>query len=219
MTVVPGVLVGDALGLAHIAGWEIGTSATADFAADDVTAALMAGAHGGMVLFVPAAATVPPRLNRILVPHDGTPVTSRTLDLADDLVAASGAEIVALHVIEPNLPDQAGTLLAPRMLDHDGNDWGDWREEFGRRFFGSSAGALRRLEVAVGPTSGMIVRAARRLPADLLVLAWGGVARAGRARTLRSVCSGAPCPVLLVSAPNAELLPVLARGYSSVHRL
>ena len=219
MTVVPGVLVGDAAALAHIAGWEIGTSATAAFIADDVTAALTAGAHGGMVLFVPPAATVPRRLNRILVPHDGTPVTSRTLELADDLMGASRAEIVALHVIEPHLPDQAGTLLAPRMLDHDGDDWSDWREEFGRRFFRASGGDMRRLEVAVGPTSGMIVRAARRLSTDLLVLAWGGVVRAGRARTLRSVCFGAPCPVLLVSAPNAELLPVLARANSSVHRL
>jgi nucleotide-binding universal stress UspA family protein len=219
MTVVPGVLVRDAAALAHIAGWEIGTSATAAFTPDDITAALTAGAHGGTVLFVPPAAAVPLRLNRILVPHDGTPVTSRTLELANDLVGASRAEIVALHVIEPHLPDQAGALLAPRMLDHDGNDWRDWREEFGRRFFRGSAGLLTRVEVAVGPTSGMILRAARRLSADLLIVAWGGVARAGRARTLRSVCSGAPCPVLLVSAPDAELLPALASGNPSMHRL
>jgi nucleotide-binding universal stress UspA family protein len=218
MNVVPGVLVHDAAALAQIAGWDVGTSAAAAFTQDEVTAAMAAGADGGMVLFVPPPARVPLRISRIMVPHDGTPITSRTLERADDLVAGSGAEVVALHVIEPYLPDQAGTLAAPRMLDHDGNDWSDWRDEFGRRFFLPSTGILRQLEVAVGPCSGMILRAARRLSADLLIMAWGGVLRAGRARTVRAVCSGAPCAVLLVSAPPNNLLPVLARSNSSVLR-
>jgi nucleotide-binding universal stress UspA family protein len=135
----------------------------------------------------------------VLVPHDGTPITSLVLESVDYL-ATQSAEVVALHVAGAELPAQAGSLQALRMVDHDGHDWRDWREEFGRRFFRVSPAILPRLELATGPRSEAILRAARHLPADLLVLAWSGVLKAGRAQTLRAVCRAAPCPVLLVAA-------------------
>jgi nucleotide-binding universal stress UspA family protein len=88
------------------------------------------------------------------------------------------------------------------MIDHGGHDWREWREEFSRRFFKRPSGVPTRVQVEVGHRSEVIVRTARLLPADLIVMAWGGVLRAGRALTLRAVCDAAPCPVLLVRVPR-----------------
>jgi nucleotide-binding universal stress UspA family protein len=182
--------------LTRRANWELRASRAL---APDMSVALDASAEGRPVLFVPPDARVPVRLSNVLVPHDGTPTTSLVLDTVDYL-ATQRAEVVALHVAGRELPAQAGSLQALRMIDHDGNDWRDWREEFSRRFFRRSPAILLRLELTTGPRSEAILGAARRLPADLLVLAWSGVLRAGRAQTLRAVCRAAPCPVLLVSA-------------------
>jgi hypothetical protein len=42
--------------------------------------------------------------------------------------------MVMLHVAAAELPSQPGSLPAPWMIDHDGDDWNDWRQEFVRRF-------------------------------------------------------------------------------------
>jgi nucleotide-binding universal stress UspA family protein len=140
------------------------------------------------------------------------------LDAIEDLAAGSRAEITVLHVLGTELPVEAGTFQAPRMVDHHGDDWHDWREEFGRRFPHRSMNLLLGLQVAVGHRSDMILRTAHQLPADLLVIAWAGVLEAGRASTLRSVCGASPCPVLLVAAAATRSAPV-ARASRSAYRV
>jgi nucleotide-binding universal stress UspA family protein len=201
-------------GLTRFTSWELEASNQEQ---DDIAAAMAQSAEGPLVLFVPNGASVPGRLARILVPHDGTPATTVALDAVEDLAAGSLAEIVVLHVLGTELPVQAGTLQGPRMLDHDGDDWHDWREEFGRRFPHRSANMLLGLRVAVGHCSEEILEAAHRLPADLVVMAWKGVLNSGRAWTLRAVCGAAPCPVLLVAAPTPPLLPLAAIAGLSSH--
>lgn len=195
LTVVPGQLTPRLAELTRAAGWKLNASATTRA---DLSAALSASAEGHLVLFVPNAARVPARLAQILVPHDGTPATSLSLDAVSDLLASSHAEVIVLHVAGAELPIEAGSLPAPRMVDHVERDWGGWREEFGRRFFSHSRAAFVRLDVGVGSTTPTILKTARQLPSDLLVLAWSGVLKVGSARTLRPLCSRAPCPVLLV---------------------
>jgi nucleotide-binding universal stress UspA family protein len=173
---------------------------------------MAASAAGRLVLFVPPGMAYPMRIERVLVPHDGTPTTSAALDSVENLTGGTQAEIVVLHVIGTELPVERGTLQAPRMVDHDGDDWHDWREEFGRRFSHRSTDFFMRLEISVGPRSEMILRAAHRLPADLVVMGWGGIVKAGRAWTLRSVCGAAPCPVLLVAAARPRLSPHVVEG-------
>jgi len=201
ITVVPGEFapwVG-ALDLSH--RWEVRASKSA---AADLRVALQAGVDSP-VLFVPQKAQVPDRLRQVLVPHDGTPATTLALDTASELVAGRRVEIVVLHVPAPEFPAEPGSLPAPRLVDHVGYDLPEWREEFSRRFFHRSLGLLLRLEVRVGPVAESIVDAAQRLPADLLVLGWQGVAGEGRAATVRSVCAASPCPVLLVAVtPGSE---------------
>ena len=186
---------------------------------DDVTAAMLASSEGGLVLFVPPGAALPVSLARILVPHDGTPATAVALDAIEDLAGGSQAEMTVLHVLGIELPLQPGTLQGPRMVDHDGDDWHDWREEFGRRFPHRSMNLLLSLQVSVGHRSEMILRTAYSLPADLVVIAWGGVVETGRAWTLRSVCAAAPCPVLLVAAATPEPRPAAKATNLSVYRV
>jgi hypothetical protein len=64
------------------------------------------------------------------------------------------------------------------------------------------------MELATGLREESILTVARQLQADILILAWSGVLEANRARTVRSVCAVAPCPVLLVAG----------RGRSSIGR-
>jgi nucleotide-binding universal stress UspA family protein len=216
ITVVPGGFVERIARLIRFANWEIRAS-TDDY--DDVTGAMAASADGHLVLFVPPGANVPTRLNRVLVPHDGTPATALALDAVEDLAAGSCAEIVVLHVLETRLPAQVGSLPCPRMIDHDGDTWYDWREEFGRRFPHRSLNMLLALQVAAGHSSEMILTAACRLAADLVIVAWGGAMQADRGCTARAVCSAAPCPVLLVVASSRRPAPLALGGRLSGFQL
>jgi universal stress protein family protein len=194
--IIPGTLAEEMAELATVAGWDIKPSRAA---ATDLEAALKAGAAGRLVLFVSPGARVPTCLTHVLIPHDGTPATSAVLATIGGAALWSHAEIVLLHVAAGEIPSQPGSLPAPRMIDHHSYDWSDWREEFARRF---SPGILVRVELATGTREESILTMARWLPADLLILAWSGMPEANGARTVRSICTVAPCPVLLVARPG-----------------
>jgi hypothetical protein len=196
ITIIPGALAGEMAELATAAGWDVKPSRAA---AADLEAALKAGAAGRLVLFVPPGSRVPTSLTHVLVPHDATPATSAVLATVGGAPLWRHAEMVVLHVASAELPSQPGSFPAPRMIDHDCYDWSDWREEFVRRFCRVSPGMLVRVELATGAREESILRVAHQLRADLLILAWSGVLEANRARTVRSVCAVAPCPVLLVA--------------------
>ncbi|MDQ6901146.1 MAG: hypothetical protein M3072_16895, partial [Candidatus Dormibacteraeota bacterium] len=147
VTIIPGALAGEMAGLATAAGWEVKPSQAA---AIDLEAALQAGAAGRLVLFVPPGSRVPNCLTHVLVPHDATPATSAVLARVGGAPFWSRAEIVMVHVAAAEPPSQPGSLPAPRMIDHDGNDWSDWREEFGRRFGRISPEMLVKVELTSG---------------------------------------------------------------------
>jgi hypothetical protein len=205
ITIIPGAIAGEMAELASAAGWDVKPSRTA---AADLEAALQAGATGRLVLFVSPGSRIPTCLTHVLVAHDATPVTSAVLARVGGAPLWSHAEIVVLHVAAAELPSEPGSLSAPRMVDHDGHDWSDWREEFVRRFCHVFPGMLVRMELATGGREESILTVASQLRADLLILAWSGVLEAHRARTVRSVWAVAPCPVLLVAG----------RGRSSIGR-
>ena len=48
----------------------------------------------------------------------------------------------------------------------------------------------------------VIISEAKRLPADLIVLAWGGVVTKGHSAVVRGILEDAPCPLLLVRVPG-----------------
>ncbi len=181
--------------MARRAGWEL--RAGGEGAA--VEAALVAGAGGEPVLFVPPGARVPRNLRRILVPHEGSPAATSGMEAADQLGDVCGAEILVLHVPQVEAALGPGGLPVPRVVDHPGYDWEAWRQEFERRFCRCTEGVRVSLEVAAGPAVGSILEAARRLRADLIVMSWKQDAGEGRAETLKAVAREAPCPLLIVT--------------------
>lgn len=166
--------------------------------ASDVGAALRAGRSGEPVLFVPPGVRIAAGLACILVSHEGSPDVAPGLKAARELAQGSGARIVVLHVPAAQVPRRPGSLPAPRFADRPHHEWREWRREFERRFLAHVSDCRCALEVAIGQPARVLVREARRLPADLIVTTWKADASAGHAKTLRAVLEETPCPVLVV---------------------
>jgi nucleotide-binding universal stress UspA family protein len=146
--------------------------------------------------------------HRILWPTDFSPLAKAALPHAVGLAVAAGAELVLLHVL-PSLaayavPDLAGALSVSLQ----------------RESRTAAQRELRRLEKQVkGPNFRMhtvlsegvpfdqILRAAKRLRCDLIVLATHGrtgLAHAIMGSVAENVIRRAPCPVLTVRPPRFQ---------------
>jgi nucleotide-binding universal stress UspA family protein len=197
MTVWLGALASQVARLLLPLRWEVSAAGTA---AADLSDVLRVSGRRRLVLFVPPSTEIPSRLAQILVPHDGCPSTCMSLDTIAELVAQTLATVVLLHVAGTELPSESGSFQALRMVDHAGNDWTAWRDQFIDNVFRGWPQIPLQLHLSTGPPAEAILEAARRLRSDLVVMAWSGVLREGRASTLRSVCADASFPVLLVPA-------------------
>jgi nucleotide-binding universal stress UspA family protein len=161
-----------------------------------------------VVLVRPELGVRAPALRRIILPHDGTPTTGAALQPAVDLARRSGAELEVLHVAaaDARQPAEAGTLTAPRYIDQPQHEWPVWTREFlhrTRSLHDMPASVRTRLFLRTGEPGAEIVRFASQHQADLIILAWRGATDAQRARAVRAVIRGAPCPamILRVHAP------------------
>jgi nucleotide-binding universal stress UspA family protein len=143
---------------------------------------------------------------RILWPTDLSPLSKAALPHAVGLASSAGAELVLLHVMPlPAMyaaPDVSGAVWIPLQ----------------RKTRAAAQRQLRRLEKQVkGPnlhthtvlTEGVpflqIVRAAKRLRCDLIVLATHGrtgLIHAIMGSVAENVIRRAPCPVLTVRPPR-----------------
>ncbi len=149
-----------------------------------------------------------PRYHRILWPTDFSALAKAALPHAVGLASSAGAELVLLHVL-PSLaaytvPDLSGALSVSLQ----------------RKTRAAAQRQLRRLEKQVkGPnlrthtvlTEGVpflqIVRAAKRLRCDLIVLATHGrtgLIHAIMGSVAENVIRRAPCPVLTVRPPRLQ---------------
>ncbi len=144
-------------------------------------------------------------LRRIVVPLEGSPRSSGAMRLTEEAFCARGREIVVLHVSTADMPDEPGSLPAPRMVDQEQYEWSSWHEEFTMRFVTCPEGGRHRTVVRVGDPAEAIVEEATTPPADLIVLAWAGVFKAGRSMFVRAVLEHAPCPLLLVTVSAQRL--------------
>ena len=144
------------------------------------------------------------RLRRLLVPLEGSPSASQGMHYADEAFCARGREIVMLHVMTTQCPSEPGSLPAPRMVDQEHYEWSSWQEEFTLRFAPCSKGGRHRAVVRVGDPVETIVKEARDLDADLLVLSWWGTLAGDRAPVIRAMFEESPCPLLLVPAARPE---------------
>jgi nucleotide-binding universal stress UspA family protein len=158
-----------------------------------VALALLPRLHTPLVV-VPPDAHVPGRLQRMLVPLDGTMATARRARLVIDLAAAAGLEVTVIHVCDPDRLPMFGDQ--PQHETH----------AFAHAFLACYApGAPVHLELRVGPPADEVLAAADALGADLLALAWAQILVPGRARVVRRLLARCPVPLLLLplDAPGA----------------
>ncbi len=159
----------------------------------------------GIVLVSPDRGYRPWEIQRILVPHDGTPAMTGAIDPAMEIAYRSGAEVYALHVAFRNgtRPAQPGTITAPRYVDQPQHEWPSWSNEFvGRliRRWQPCRTVGLKLFVAAGQPGSEILHFAREHDADLIVVAWHGEWQPERAGTLKAIIRNSGCPVFIVCA-------------------
>jgi nucleotide-binding universal stress UspA family protein len=164
-----------------------------------VALALLAALDLPMLVVRPGARPVD-RLRRLVVPLEGSPSASTAMQHADDAFCARGREIVMLHVVTSDAPNEPGSLPAPRIVDQEHYEWASWQEEFTMRFSQCVEGGRHRVCVRVGDPAAAIIREIRDLDAELVVASWRGTLAEDRAPVVRALLEGSPCAVYLVPA-------------------
>jgi len=137
-------------------------------------------------------------LRRILVPLEGSPSTSAAMRVADDAFCGPGRELVLVHVVTGDTPDEPGSMPAPRFMDQEHYEWTAWQDEFTMRFSQCTRGGRHRVLARVGDPAAAILKEARELDAELMVLSWKRRLGPGQATRLRRLLESSPCPLLLV---------------------
>ena len=132
-------------------------------------------------------------ISRALVPLDGTAESAETVAETVELFAASGADIVVLHVFDES--------TVPRFWDQPVHARKSWDEEFLARF---CAQPDARLELRSGTPGESILDVAASEHPDLIALGWSQDLSSGRARTVRTTVERAGTPVLLLAVSHAH---------------
>lgn len=148
------------------------------------------------VVLVPVGrGTMTPELiSRILVPLDGTVESAETVAATVALFAASGADIVVLHVFDQT--------TVPKFWDQSAHARKSWDEEFLARYCKQPDA---RLELRTGSPGQSILDVAATEHADLIALGWAQNLSTGRARTVRTTLARARTPILLLPVASAEV--------------
>lgn len=164
--------------------------------------AVLKGAPCPVVLVRPARGVVPWELRRILLPHDGTPVTSAAIRPAAELARTAAAELDVLNVAArgARVPAENGSLAAPRYIDQPQHEWPAWVQEFIERLASvCPVESLKiRMSLAPGVPGEQVLRFASEHGSDLIVLAWHGDWEGEHATTVKWVLSHATCPVMII---------------------
>lgn len=144
-------------------------------------------------------------LRRILLAHDGTPISNPAVVAATHLAQSARAEVIALHVAArgEERPEARGSIAAPLYVDQPHHEWPAWAEEFMNRVVAS--GALRsgvhfKLKVTGGQAGSELAEVARQCNVDLVIMAWHGHWTEHEDCATRVVVRNAGCPVMLVSS-------------------
>ncbi len=135
---------------------------------------------------------------RMLIPHDGSPVTASEVDQVFSLAQMMGADIDVLHVaVSARQPVEAGAFTGPRYLDRPHYDWSGWADEFMRRFAARQPEANIRLVYRTGGTVAETLAFAREQHEDMIALIWRGQMAGERAATVKGILRQTEVPVLL----------------------
>lgn len=140
------------------------------------------------VVLVPAGPRDQPlRIRRVLLPLDGTARSAAAVAGAAERLALGGAELVVLHVFDPE--------TVPRFWDQHAHAGQAWTREFLARYC-ALPGA--RLELRHGAAAEHVVKVAGAEHADVIALAWSQRLEPGRAPVVRRAVLDARVPVILM---------------------
>jgi nucleotide-binding universal stress UspA family protein len=131
------------------------------------------------VVVVPPAAGVAPRLQRVLVPLEGTTSSSLAPRSIIELASGSEVEVVALHV------------------NDDAEDDEGWTREFLARYCPWGIGSVH-FERRAGRREEVVPRVAEELQSDLIVLGWEQQLSEGRAPVVSAALERSKIPVMLI---------------------
>jgi nucleotide-binding universal stress UspA family protein len=184
-------------------------SALVDAAAADDVAALVVGTRrlptGGRpvgttaldvitsllkpVVVVPPDAVRRSALHRVLVPLEGTTVTSLAPKGIIELANDADLEIIVVHVHD--------AAKLPSFTDQPQHEARAWADEFVARYCPWGIGKVS-VELRVGRPEEEILAAAEETDADVVALGWSQEIDWGRARVVRELLERGRIPVLLV---------------------
>jgi len=140
-------------------------------------------------------------LDRVLLPHDGSPAAAGAVGWAAEFVRRASAELLVLQVAVGGIPvpQERGSLTSPLYVDQPQHEWPAWASEFIERLacICPLAGLRVRLLLGRGKPAAEILRVAREQSADLIVLAWKGNWAPKHAATLKAVVRDASCPTMV----------------------
>jgi nucleotide-binding universal stress UspA family protein len=155
------------------------------------------------LVVVPPIRRVPERIERVLVPLDGTEASAAAVRAVIRLAEEQDIEVVVLHVQDEH---------AIAFSDQPHHETEAWGREFVARWCRCPAGKVQ-LELRVGLPGEHVVDVARELDVDLIALGWRRNLEPGRAAVVREALGPSEVPVLLI-----PLTPLSAQD-PSVRRL
>ena len=142
------------------------------------------------VVVVPPEAVSPGVLRRLLIPLEGTELSSRpVIDQLRPLIVTD-IDALVLHVFTD------ATL--PVMIDHPEYDMELLGTEFLTRHFPHTT----HIELRPGPVAKRVAEVAAQHGSDLVVLSWSQTNSPDRATVVREVLAASALPVLLLPAPT-----------------
>jgi len=141
------------------------------------------------VVVVPPNARVVRRIERVLVPMNGTTPDGAALRQVTQLALGLKLEVVVAHVSD--------RLSLPAFSDHAPHEVRAWQEEFLARHGPAAPDA--RLELRVGDAREHLLEILDRTGCELVALSWNRDLSGGHAEVVRSMMAESPVPVLLTS--------------------
>ncbi len=153
---------------------------------------------------------LPPRLRCMLIPLDGTPTTATALGPAAALAQELGASIDMLYVAGADQGGirEPGAITPPAYVDQPQHEWPEWASEVMERLSACVScphDTPVRVFMTFGDIGEEIINFAIERQEHVIVLVRRSHLEPGRAKVLRALFEGAPCPLLLTGTTHTEL--------------
>lgn len=142
--------------------------------------------------------------NKILVPTDGSEYTKPAIKQAVELAKLTGAEIVALYVLDQtvltNMPMDTAVMNVYKTLEKEGQEAVDYVLDLAK---------AEGVKVSVSVKEGTPVKVILEESANYDIIVMGTLGRTGMSKLLMGsvaerVVRAASCPVMVVRAPEAN---------------